>query len=91
MFIQIFLPCYYGNEVLITSQDLLHKLFHSQWLDGSKKYKKSLKFMMEIIKKPIKINSYSVLKINFETFNSVCNAAYSMYALLDRVSKKKKV
>lgn len=88
MFIQIFLPCYYGNEIFITSQELSQKLFHSQWLDGSKKYKKSLTLMMEIIKKPIKINAYALLKINYETFTAVCNAAYSMYALLDRISKK---
>lgn len=88
MFIQIFLPCYYGNEIFITSQELTTQVFHSEWLSESKEYKKSLKFIMEISKKPIKITSYNLLKINYETFTSVCNAAYSLYALLERVSKK---
>lgn len=71
MIIQIFLPCYFGNEISFASQELSQKLFHSQWIDASKKHKKSLSFMLEVMKKPIKINAYALLKINYETFTSV--------------------
>lgn len=86
MILQIFLPCYYGNEISFASQELSLEVFHSQWIDGSKEHKKSIIFMLEAMKKPIKIHAYSLLQINYDTFNSVCNSAYSMYALLDRFS-----
>lgn len=88
MILQIFLPCYYGNEIFVNSQELSQNLFYSDWLRASKNYKKSISFVMEIMKKPIKIDAFKFLKINYEIFTSVCNAAYSMYALIDRVSNK---
>lgn len=90
MIIQIFLPCYYGNEIFINSQELPRNLFYSDWLHSSKNYRNSVSFVMEIMKKPIKVDAFKFLKVNYEIFTSVCNAAYSMYALIDRVSKKDK-
>jgi len=81
MLLQIFIPTYYGNELSVASNELSMSLFHSGWAKGSKKYKSSMRLFLENIKKPIQISAFGVFRVNLDTFNKVCNGAYSLYAV----------
>jgi len=84
---EIFIPCFFGEKLIHSSDKLSTTLFHSQWPESSKKFKHSLKIFMENSKKPIKITCGKVFDINLKTFMAICNGAYSMFNVLSKVRK----
>ncbi|CRK95360.1 CLUMA_CG008903, isoform A [Clunio marinus] len=88
MTFQIFLPCYYGNELSVASDKILSTLFHSDWVSSSQKYKNSLKIFLENTKRTIKVRSFKIVNIDFETYTTIMNAAYSLYALMNKINQK---
>lgn len=88
-FVQVFLPCYYGNKVSTASENISNSLFSSKWIDKGKKHKLSLMISLENSKKCIKITTFGgFFAVDILTFNSICNAAYSLFALFKKVNGK---
>jgi hypothetical protein len=109
MLVQIFLPCYFGNELSSASEKISMSLFHSCWLLKDVDYKKSeiqgqchiqtkqapqrfkenpskiaVKIFMENSKKPLNIKAAGLMDMNYESFKSICNFAYSLYAVFKK-------
>jgi odorant receptor len=81
--VQIFIPCFYGNEISATSDKLSAQLFHSHWMIKNKKFKSAIKIFMENTKKPILVRTaLGVFKIDLATFLWICNSAYSVFNVL---------
>jgi odorant receptor len=87
MTLEIFLPCYFGHELSVSSSKLSTALFHSNWINGNKKFKSIAKIFMENTKKEIKVSAFNVFEVNLVTFTSIGNSAYSLYAILKRINK----
>ncbi|CRK88695.1 CLUMA_CG002371, isoform A [Clunio marinus] len=86
MILEIFLPCYYGNEILLASQKLSTSLFHSDWIQEDKKFKTAMKMILENTKNPIKIAAaQGVFPVNLVTFLRIMNSAFSVYAVLQSI------
>lgn len=71
MVLEIFLPCYFGNELSLASAKLPTALFHSNWVDGDDLTKRSVMIFMENTKKGMKISAYGLFNANLETFTSI--------------------
>ncbi|CRK88698.1 CLUMA_CG002438, isoform A [Clunio marinus] len=83
----IFLPCYFGNEVLLASQEFSTSLFHSDWIEENKNFKTAMKMVLENTKKPIEITvAQGVFPVNLLTFLRIINSAYSFYAVLQSIN-----
>lgn len=87
MMIETFLPCYFGNDVMIASLKLSEGLFHSNWIDIDDKFKTAMKIFIENTKKPLKILAFGIFVVNLSTFTSIFNLAYTFYAVLGSVNK----
>lgn len=81
MVFQVFLPCYFGNELTELSNKLSTQIFHSNWILNNECYKTALKLFMENTKKPLKTEAIGMIAMNFATFTSICNSAYSLSAV----------
>lgn len=86
MIAEILLPCYFGNKIFTKSQDISTSLFHSNWIYGDRIYAKNVKMIMENMKVPMRIKVYGFFNVDYDIFKSVCNLAYSMYAVLNKKS-----
>lgn len=86
MMFQIFLPCYYGNEIILKSKNLSNDYFHSDWFNESRKSRNSAKIMMEFVKKPVKIRVIGIFDVDLTTFMRICNSAYTLFAVFKRIS-----
>ena len=84
---QIFLPCYYGSKISAASENISNSLFGSNWLQSSKNYKTALKIFLRNSKKCIMISAFNFVNVDFKTFTRICNATYSLYALLKKVNE----
>lgn len=88
MVLQIFLPCYYGNDVSEASNNLSNSLFHAEWLQTSKRFKTAMKLFMENTKRQVIISAADgFFFVNLAGFLKICNLAYSVFALLQRKNK----
>lgn len=87
MIVEVFLPCYFGNEVSEASIDLSTRLFHTEWIKESKKFKKAMGMFMENTKNRLIVSAADgFFHVNLSGFLSLCNLAYSLFALLQRMN-----
>ncbi|CRL02775.1 CLUMA_CG016006, isoform A [Clunio marinus] len=74
MVLEIFLPCYFGNELSIASSELTSSMFQSKWIEGDSKLKKTLMIFMECNRKELRLTALGWFEINIPTFtNTRCN------------------
>jgi hypothetical protein len=88
MVLEIFLPCYFGNELALASSKLSTDLFGSDWIDGNAELKSLVKIFMETTKKPTKVSAFGIFHVNLVTFTTIINSAYSYYSVLKRINGK---
>jgi odorant receptor len=88
MSFEIFLPCYFGNELSKASSKLSTAVFHSQWTRENKCDEKCKMIFMENLKKDMKISAWQFFNVNLESFTTIVNATYSLYAVLQKLNAK---
>lgn len=71
MLLEIFLPCYFGSEILTNSQELLTSIYHSNWTVTNKRYKTMMLIFVERTKKSLSVSAVRVVQLNLETFTRV--------------------
>ncbi|CAD7090656.1 unnamed protein product [Hermetia illucens] len=82
MLIQILLPCYYGNEIIISSDQVSTAIYSSNWAEMPMHYKRLMFQFLERLKKPMVVSAGGYFPINLNTFMSVIQSAYSLFALI---------
>ncbi|XP_016961239.1 odorant receptor 94a [Drosophila biarmipes] len=87
MILQIFLPCYYGNEITVYANQLTNEVYHTDWLNCRPPIRKLLNSYMEHLKKPVTIRAGNFFAVGLPIFVKTINNAYSFFALLLNVSK----
>lgn len=85
--LEIFLPCYFGNELSIASSKLSTAFFHSDWIDESKSFKNLAKIFMESSSRDLKVSTYEFFDANLLSFGKIVNAAYSLFAVFKKLNK----
>nr|CAI5819554.1 unnamed protein product [Callosobruchus analis] len=71
MLMEIFILCYFGNEVIIESNKLTNFAYHSDWLIGSCQYRKNLLFFMIRSQRTLKLYAGGFFTLSLDTFVSV--------------------
>ncbi|KAI8127624.1 isoform A, Odorant receptor 46a [Lucilia cuprina] len=90
MLTQIFMMCYFSNEVSLKSSELSFNLYMSDWYNWNKINRKMVLLLMIRFEEPIRIKSINrSYSFNLAAFTSIVNSSYSYYALLKRVNALK--
>lgn len=71
MLTQIFLPCYFGNEIVLKSEYLSRALYSSNWSDRSQGYRKLIVIYMEMLHRPTQLNVGGIFSLTLISFLSV--------------------
>ncbi|XP_038121023.1 putative odorant receptor 71a [Culex quinquefasciatus] len=89
MLTQIFLPCYFGNEVTLKSVKLTNALYTADWfrLAGVSDRKEMAALMLRT-NKPIALKAGHFFNYNLEAFTSTLNTAYSIYAVVSKKNRE---
>ncbi|KAL6422685.1 hypothetical protein ACFW04_010728 [Cataglyphis niger] len=85
MLTQIFIYCWYGNEVKLKSTQLMYNIFGMNWLSLDRNLKESLLIIMNRAIIPIEFTSAYVLSMNLDSFVGLLKTSYSVYNLLKQV------
>nr|AQQ73504.1 olfactory receptor 24 [Heliconius melpomene rosina] len=85
--IQIFMYCYYGNEVTIESENLTGSAYSMNWLEINLKLRRHVILFMERIKRPIQPLAGRIIPLSNNTFVSIVKNSYTFYALLKNTNE----
>jgi len=67
----IFIPCYFGGEIYITTEDFISDIFSCEWIEADLKYKKMFSIFMEYLKKPVSFDVLLHPNLNLQKFAEV--------------------
>ncbi|XP_065354446.1 odorant receptor 94a-like [Calliphora vicina] len=87
MILEIFLPCYFANEITWNSSQLCTQVYSSEWLKFSVPTRKLVYLYMEFVKHPEKVKAGNYFDVGLPIFTKVMNNAYSFFALIMNVEK----
>nr|ARO76421.1 odorant receptor 15 [Conogethes punctiferalis] len=82
MIIQIMVPCWFGTRIMDKSCLLASAIYSTDWTPRSKRFKSSLRILVERLNHPISIVGGKMFPLSLETFTSIMNSAYSFFTLL---------
>nr|UVB79103.1 odorant receptor 1 [Heortia vitessoides] len=79
---ELFLYCYYGNEVTVESDRVLQSLYGMEWLRAPAPLKRSLVLVMERAKRPLRPAAGLIIPLSLNTFVTILKSSYTFYAVL---------
>ncbi|RZC37072.1 7tm 6 domain containing protein [Asbolus verrucosus] len=85
--VQVFLYCWFGNEIEIKSSKLPYAIFECDWTDLSPEVKKNMLFFGMRLQKSLQVSAFGLFYLSLETFVKILRTAYSYFALLRQVNK----
>ncbi|XP_044766729.1 odorant receptor 4-like [Coccinella septempunctata] len=85
--IQLFLYCWFGNEVNHKSSKLHWAAYQSDWVGSPMSFQKKLCVFMRKTKEPIQIYALSFFPLNTVTFTSVMRSSWSFFLLLHQINE----
>ncbi|XP_011704295.1 PREDICTED: odorant receptor 46a, isoform A-like [Wasmannia auropunctata] len=87
MLAQIFIYCWFGNEVKLKSLHLANSVYKMDWLELSDTSKKGLLIIMKRSTAPIEFSSAYVVTMNLESFVALLKMSYSAFNLLHQTQE----
>lgn len=89
MIMQIYIPCFFGNQITAASERFLMEIFHTKWFCGSRNFKKAFSILVIGASKPIVLVSGMIFQNTLGSFITVCNLAYKFFAVMQKGSQKR--
>ncbi|EEZ97776.1 odorant receptor Or1 [Tribolium castaneum] len=82
---QIAIYCYYGHDVMITSDEIGTSLYMSNWYASHIKIRKIMVIFLEKTKKPTIVLAGNFITLSLVTLTQILRSAYSYFAVLRRL------
>ncbi|KAI4502479.1 hypothetical protein M0802_002391 [Mischocyttarus mexicanus] len=86
MLIQLFLYCWYGNEVTLKSKKIGDAFYGMDWISLKTRVIKSLIIIMARTTRTIEMNSLYIVKLSAKSFMTIIKVSYSAYNVLQTSS-----
>ncbi|KAJ3663552.1 hypothetical protein Zmor_007803 [Zophobas morio] len=83
---QIFIYCWFGNEVQVKSNNVSFAIYESKWPEFSKKIQKNIWFFMFRSQTPLRMSALNVFYLSLESFMAILKTSWSYFALLQQVN-----
>ncbi|CAG9796252.1 unnamed protein product [Diatraea saccharalis] len=75
--IELFLYCYYGNEVTVESDRVVQSIYSMDWLHAPLSFKRSVVLTMERAKRPLRPTAGHLIPLSLDTFVTWCGGVRS--------------
>ncbi|KAF3054596.1 Odorant receptor 026 [Nylanderia fulva] len=82
MFVQIYIYCWSGNEVILKSQNVGDAIYHMDWPLLSISEKKDVLMIMIRSTIPVKFTSSFLITLSLQSYSSILKTSYSVFNLL---------
>nr|AJO62236.1 olfactory receptor OR17 [Tenebrio molitor] len=82
---EIFIYCWFANEIQVKSDQVPLSAFQSDWLGASEEAKKSLIIFMANAQRPLKISALNLVDLSLNTFLKILKTSWSYFALVSQL------
>ncbi|XP_044270012.1 odorant receptor Or1-like [Tribolium madens] len=82
---EIFLYCWFGNEVDIKSSKIPYSAFESDWTGAPIEAKKNLLIFILRTQKPIRMSAINLFSLSLATFTTILRTSWSYFAVLRQI------
>lgn len=85
---EIFLACYFGNEIILKHQNLSMAIYSSEWINTPRRYRKMIVMLTEMLNTSIVIKTGKIFTLTLDSFltvnskNSYCPLCYKLAAII---------
>ncbi|NP_001177533.1 odorant receptor 124 [Nasonia vitripennis] len=86
MLTQIFLYCWFGNELQLKSKTISDAVYHSNWTRLTPKLRRNLLFTMFISQNGLMISFHGQCSLSINTYVSILKTSYAAFNLLRKTS-----
>ncbi|XP_059061525.1 odorant receptor 46a-like [Achroia grisella] len=83
--LNLFLDCYFGNEITVKSSYLSTAIYNSPWLKLSKGVKKNIAIFIFIAQQPVTLRAANLAPVSVATFTTVMNWTYKAFAVMNQM------
>ncbi|KAJ3656613.1 hypothetical protein Zmor_015676 [Zophobas morio] len=83
--VEIYLWCYYGNDVILKSDKLTESAYVCQWVNASEEFKHNLLYFMTRTQFPLKLYASGYFTLSLDTFKAIVKSSWSYFAVLNQV------
>lgn len=80
---EIFLPCYFGNEVTLKREQLALAIYSSEWFDLSQKFKQNMIIFLEGLKRVRILKSGKIFTLSLFSFLTVFSIYFKIIKIED--------
>ncbi|XP_073952887.1 odorant receptor 94b-like [Choristoneura fumiferana] len=87
IFSELFLFCFFGNEVAYESEILMESAYGMEWPELQVKHRRFLIIFMERIKYPIKPKAGKIVPLSINTFVQIVKTSYTFFTFLNKARK----
>ncbi|RZC39078.1 7tm 6 domain containing protein [Asbolus verrucosus] len=87
--VQVFMYCWFGNEIEVKSSKLPYAIFESDWTSLPPKIKKELLIFLIRVQQPLKMSAFGLFYLSLETFVKILRTSWSYFALLRQINSPK--
>ncbi|XP_065170242.1 odorant receptor Or1-like [Atheta coriaria] len=85
MLVEIILYCWFGNEIILKSENICFSVYSSDWYRNSVEYKKKMLMIMTRTQVPIRLYAGNLFTLSLVTFAAILRSSWSYFAVLRRV------
>ncbi|NP_001091790.1 candidate olfactory receptor [Bombyx mori] len=79
---ELFLYCYYGNEVSTESDRLVTSIYSMEWVGARLGFQRGLLVLLERARRPVRPAAGLVIPLSLQTFLKIIKSSYTFYAVL---------
>ena len=86
--LQIFIPCYFGNEIMTAAEKFSMDIFHTKWYNGCKKFRTAFSTLLIHASQPLIMVCGILFQVTMENFVTLSQLAYKFYAVMQNINAK---
>ncbi|XP_049872165.1 odorant receptor 46a-like [Pectinophora gossypiella] len=87
MLIEVFILCWFGDELIWKSIELRQAAFEGPWLTNSPKTNMYLIIFLERCKRPLRVSAGKVFTLSLDTYTILINWSYKAFAVMRNMKK----
>ncbi|XP_059055539.1 odorant receptor 46a-like [Achroia grisella] len=87
MLFEVFIYCWFGDELIWKSIDLRHAAFEGPWLNASPETRKYIIIFLERCKRPLTVTAGKIFILSLDTYTILINWAYKAFAVMSNMKK----
>ncbi|XP_044259103.1 odorant receptor Or1-like [Tribolium madens] len=88
MMCQVAMYCWYGHDIITTSDSIGQAFYMSNWYESDVKVRKNICIFLERAKKPVILTAWKFVTLSLTTFTTILRSSYSYFAVLQRLYKE---